>query len=111
MTELEKAFEMSDIDEPIDAQFEPHINYSRVASYEGYMCFTPTKVYLLPRSEAAAMTFHPKCFPYEEVVSYGRKLLAGYEITLKDGRVISDEYNGKILDAAEALAALPVEKE
>ena len=32
-------------------------------------------------------------------------------ITLKDGRVISDEYNGKILDAAEALAALPVEKE
>ena len=32
-------------------------------------------------------------------------------ITLKDGRVISDEYNGKVLDAAEALAALPVEKE
>ena len=32
-------------------------------------------------------------------------------ITLKDGRVISDEYNGKILDAAQALASLPVEKE
>ena len=32
-------------------------------------------------------------------------------ITLKDGRVISDERNGKILDAAEALSALPAEKE
>ena len=32
-------------------------------------------------------------------------------ITLKDGRVISDERNDKILDAAEALSALPVEKD
>ena len=32
-------------------------------------------------------------------------------ITLKDGRVISDERNGKILDAAEALSAMPAEKE
>ena len=32
-------------------------------------------------------------------------------ITLKDGRVISDERNGKILDAAEAISALPAEKE
>ena len=32
-------------------------------------------------------------------------------ITLRDGKVISDEYNPNILDAAEALAALPVEKE
>ena len=32
-------------------------------------------------------------------------------ITLKDGRVISDERNGKILDAAEALSSLPAEKE
>ena len=97
MIQLEKAFEMSDIDEPIDAQFEPLINYSRVSSYEGYMCFTPTKVYLLPRSEAAAMTFHPQCFPYEEVVSYGRRLLAGYEITLKDGsKVLLSNVFGKM---------------
>lgn len=32
-------------------------------------------------------------------------------ITLRDGRVTSDEYNGNILDAAQALAKLPVEKE
>lgn len=32
-------------------------------------------------------------------------------ITLKDGRVISDERNDKILNAAEALYALPVEKD
>ena len=32
-------------------------------------------------------------------------------ITLRDGRVISDERNGNILDAAEALAKLPVEKD
>ena len=32
-------------------------------------------------------------------------------ITLRDGKVISDEHNPTILDAAEALAALPMEKE
>ena len=32
-------------------------------------------------------------------------------ITLRDGRVTSDEYNDNILDAAQALAKLPVEKE
>ena len=32
-------------------------------------------------------------------------------ITLRDGKVISDEYNGNILDASEALSALPAEKE
>jgi len=32
-------------------------------------------------------------------------------ITLRDGKVISDDRNKNILDAAEALAALPVEKE
>ena len=32
-------------------------------------------------------------------------------ITLRDGKVISDKYNDKILDAAEALARLPLEKE
>lgn len=32
-------------------------------------------------------------------------------ITLRDGKVISDEQNPTILDAAEALAALPMEKE
>ena len=32
-------------------------------------------------------------------------------ITLRDGRVMSDDYNGNILDASEALSALPAEKE
>ncbi len=32
-------------------------------------------------------------------------------ITLRDGKVISDDRNPRILDAAEALAALPIEKE
>ena len=32
-------------------------------------------------------------------------------ITLRDGKVISDDHNPQILDAAEALAALPIEKE
>lgn len=32
-------------------------------------------------------------------------------ITLRDGKVISDKYNDNILDAAEALAKLPMEKE
>lgn len=41
-----------------------------------------------------------------EIASYSTRT-----ITLRDGRVTSDEYNHKILDAAEALAALPAEKD
>ena len=103
MTKLEKAFEMSDIAEPVDAQFEPLINYTRVSSYPGYMCFTASKVYLLPQSEAAAMTFNPLCFSYDEVVSYKRKLIAGYEITLKDGnKVLLSNVFGKMREGITA---------
>lgn len=41
-----------------------------------------------------------------EIASYSTRT-----ITLRDGKVTSDEYNPDILDAAEALSALPVEKE
>ena len=97
MTELPKAFEMSDIDEPIDVQFKPTINFSRIQSYAGEMCFTPTKVYLIPDLEDSPQDFHPFNFTYDEVVSYGRKLLAGYEIVLKDGnKVLLSNVFGKM---------------
>ena len=41
-----------------------------------------------------------------EIASYSTRT-----ITLRDGKVTSDEYNPDILDATEALSALPVEKE
>ena len=41
-----------------------------------------------------------------EIASYSTRT-----ITLRDGKVTSDEYNPEILDAAEALSALPVEKD
>ena len=41
-----------------------------------------------------------------EIASYSTRT-----ITLRDGRVVSDESNTNILDAAEALASLPVEKD
>ena len=41
-----------------------------------------------------------------EIASYSTRT-----ITLRDGRVTSDERNGNILDAAVALAALPMEKD
>ena len=41
-----------------------------------------------------------------EIASYSTRT-----ITLRDGKVTSDEYNPDILDATEALSALPIEKE
>ena len=41
-----------------------------------------------------------------EIASYSTRT-----ITLKDGRVISDTFNDNVLDAAEALAAMPMEKD
>ncbi|MBR1927090.1 MAG: ABC transporter ATP-binding protein [Bacteroidales bacterium] len=41
-----------------------------------------------------------------EIASYSTRT-----ITLRDGRVISDEYNADVLDAAEALSSLPEEKD
>lgn len=41
-----------------------------------------------------------------EIASYSTRT-----ITLKDGKVTSDEYNANILDAAVALAAMPMENE
>lgn len=41
-----------------------------------------------------------------EIASYSTRT-----ITLRDGKVTSDEYNHNVLDAAEALSALPVEKD
>ena len=97
MIQLEKAFELSDINEPIDVQFEPLINYTRVSSCPGCMCFTPTQVYLLPQNEEDSVACSPRCFTYDEVVSYKRKLLAGYEIILKDGgKVLLSNVFGKM---------------
>ena len=41
-----------------------------------------------------------------EIVNYSTRT-----ITLRDGRVTGDERNAHVLDAAEALAALPPESE
>ena len=97
MIQLDKDFNKSGIGESIDAEFMPTINYTRIQSYQGEMYFTPTKVYLMPHYEEAAMLFHPQCFTYDEVVSYKRKLLAGYEIVLKDGtKVLLSNVFGKM---------------
>ena len=88
MTELPKSFMKSDIDEPVIAEFAPTINFTRIQSYQGEMFCTATKVYLAPHYQEASMLFHGKCFAYDEVASYGRNLLAGYKINLKDGSTI-----------------------
>lgn len=88
MIELEKNFTRDNIDDVIIAEFDPVINFTRISSYQGEMLFTPTKVYLMPKYKEAAMVFKPKCFEYSEVLAYKRKLIAGYEITLKSGAKI-----------------------
>lgn len=88
MIELPKNFTVDNIEEPIEASFEPTINFTRINSYQGEMYCTATKVYLTPHYLEESMLFNGKCFGYDEVASYGRKMIAGYEIVLKDGNKI-----------------------
>ena len=97
MIELEQTFTRDDIPEVIDAEFEPTVNYTRIDSIAGEMYFTPEKVYLMPHHPEDARLFTPKCFPYSEVASYKRRLLAGYEIILKDGsKILMSNVFGKM---------------
>lgn len=103
MIELPKNFRAQDIDEFIDAEFNPVINYTRIQSYDGEMYFTETKVYLMPHYVEHALIFHGKCFEYSEVESYKRKLIAGYEITLKDGnKILLSNVFGKMREGITA---------
>ena len=85
MEELLKTFRKEDIDEPIVASFDPVINKTRIISYQGDMYITPTKIYLLPRSEADMAVYYPKCIAISEIDSWKKYGLAGFQFNFKDG--------------------------
>lgn len=89
MLNLGKEFTKAEIEEPVVAEFELAWNVTRLSSFNAQMCFTDKKVYLVPFLPNDILFFDAIAFEYSEVVSYGRKLLAGYEIHLADGSKVS----------------------
>ena len=89
MNNLGKNFTMADIEEPVSADFEVAFNVTRLSSFNAKMCFTEKKVYFVPFIPNDIPFFDSVSFDYSEVVSYGRKLIAGYEIQLAGGEKVS----------------------
>ena len=88
MTQLDLTFTKSSIQEDIQASFEPVYNYTRLASYNGYLMFTATKIYWFYNEDTAPvqmLKLNPWCIDYSEIASYKKTGLAGYRISLKDG--------------------------
>lgn len=92
MFNLDVDIKKGNITEPIEGTFEPAYNLSRLASYNGYLVFTSTKMYWFYNDgihNVKALKLNPWCVDYSEIASYRKTGLAGYRISLKDGNDIN----------------------
>ena len=85
MLELEKSFRKEDIEEPIEASFEPAVNKTRIESYNADMLITATKVYLLPRFKEDQARYNPICIEISEIADCKKYGLFGFGFEFKDG--------------------------
>jgi hypothetical protein len=85
MQELEKSFRKEDIQEPIEASFEPAINKTRIESYNGDLLVTATKVYLLPKYEEDQNRYNPICIDIAEIAACKKFGLFGFGFEFADG--------------------------
>ena len=89
--EIIKDFNPSEVEGTIVGVFEPAINVSRLASFNGQLIITESKVYVAPMFQAGMVDaigagfYEPRCFSVQELAGYRKTGLAGYRITLKDG--------------------------
>ena len=81
-------FMRGDIREEILASVEVVYNYTKLASYNGTLYFTANKIYWLC-AEYERIILSSWCINANEIATYKKKGLAGYTITLKDGKSIS----------------------
>ena len=85
MQELEKTFRKENIEEPIEASFEPAINKTRIESYNGELLVTATKVYLMPKYEEDHNRYNPICIEISEIAACKKFGLFGFGFEFKDG--------------------------
>lgn len=95
MIELDKTFTMQNLANETKTTFEGVLfNNSLSSSNPGNLVFTRDKVYfLLDYNNVGPKKLFAKeptswCIDISEIVSYGRRALAGYKITLADGTVL-----------------------
>ena len=109
MIQLDINLKKDDITEEIVATCEPAYKLSRLATYNGYLIFTASRIYWIYNSDIHNVKFlklNPWCIDYSEIASYKKTGLAGFRITLKDGKEIDfsnvfGKMRKKIIDALE----------
>lgn len=85
MQALEKTFRKENIEEPIEASFEPAVNTSRIESYSADMLITASKVYLLPRYPEDQARINGVCIDIADIAGCKKYGLFGFEFDLADG--------------------------
>lgn len=85
MLELEKSFRKEDIQEPIEASFEPAVNKTRIESYNADLLVTATKVYLLPKYKEDQDRYNPICIEISEIAGCKKYGLFGFGFEFADG--------------------------
>ena len=96
MIELDENFSLADLGNVKKEVFEIFYNKNKVSSWDGHLYITSDKMYFIvaPATMEGRSVFDmggtPKswCSDLSEIVSYGRRSLAGYKIDLKDGKQI-----------------------
>ena len=86
---VEYAIGFSKIDVPgMQVCHELLYNTSRLISHQGELSFGPDKLYFFYTNPVERTVNKPWSVDYNEIASYGKSGLAGYLITLKDGKVL-----------------------
>ena len=89
MIKLDLDFKKESISEEIVATCEPAYKLTLLATYNGYLVFTTSKIYWIYNNEihnVKMLKLNPWCIDYSEIASYKKTGLAGFRITLKDGK-------------------------
>lgn len=80
---------LSDFKSESQAKFEPMHNTTRILSHEGELHFTANEIYWFYTNKAEMTVYKPWSIEISEIASYRRTGLAGYRITLKDGKELN----------------------
>lgn len=83
-----KEFSIGNIQGDIQESVEVVYNYTRLASYNGTLYFTANKIYWVC-ADYEQIILDSWCIDTNEVASFQKKGLAGYNIVLKDGNTLS----------------------
>lgn len=88
MQEYEISYSKESLGKAAEETFTPLYNFNRVSSHEGELIFTPNEIYFFFTNPMEKKIFKPWSIEIREILEYKKSGLAGYVISLKDGKVL-----------------------